>query len=121
MWILYNAAAGNWAGTPVPAPEPLQLWWTSDFQPYLTDDCNTIYFSSNRNDVPGITGPIIYKSTYSGDVRSNPTPEIWSSTFGVGEATLTSDGKKLYFVQVFKESNGGVDSYNADVMVTTRD
>src|SRR3989344_1620027 len=91
MWLLENAKANNFTGTPASAPSPLQVDSYSNFQPFLTEDCNTMYFSTNRGNIPGVIGPAIYKSTRNADnTWTNPTLVIHSK-IGVGEPTLPAD------------------------------
>jgi len=104
--VLKNAAKNNFTGEPQLAPYPINRKTddTVSFQPYLTPDCNTMYFTSNRGDVPS-NGPAIYKSIRITGEWSAPVPVAWSK-IGLGEPTLTDDGKKLFFVQLFKNSKG---------------
>jgi hypothetical protein len=93
---------------------------SADIQPFLTKDCQTMYFSSNRDGVSKI-----YKSTRSGDNWLEPTVVVESKN-GVGEPTLTADGKFLYFVQIFTSDECNVDplsdecKHNADIMFVER-
>ena len=118
MWLLKDAKADNWAGTPALAPAPLQVNSYSNFQPFLTEDCNTMYFSTNRGDISGFLGPAIYKSTRNSD-NSWTTPTIvMYSKIGVGEPTLTADGSRLFFVQLFKDEESN--AYNSDIFYVER-
>ena len=116
MWVLYNAKANNFAGIPEPAPAPLQVNGFANFQPFLTPDCGTIYFTTNRGDIPS-QGPAIYKSDRDREgAWSTPAPVIWSK-IGVGEPTLTQDGNYLFFVQLFKLPDG---SFTTDIFYTQK-
>ncbi len=98
IWVLANAAANNFSGTPEKAQSPLD----TGFQPWLSEDCMTIYFTSNRGDTKS-NGPAIYRSTRTGDTWSMPQLVLQSKT-GVAEATLTSDDKKLFFIQLYQDT-----------------
>jgi Tol biopolymer transport system component len=76
-----------------------------DMQPFLFG--NTLYFSSDKD------GAIkIYKTEKKDRGWSEPEVVI-SSKYGVGEPTLTKDGKYLYFIQIFKDDSG---AHNPDIM-----
>lgn len=81
------------------APSPINHLLTdvTDFQPFLTDDCQTLYFSSTRGEDRLIA---IYKTTREGDSWSEPVVFI-SHPGGVAELSMTSDGDEMIFVQVF--------------------
>lgn len=115
LYVLTNASAGGFAGTPTLAPAPLQVEDYSSFQPWLSEDCNTIIFTSNRGDVPG-PGPAIYRSTRAvNGTWSSPVPIVYSQV-GVGEGTRNANGD-LYFIQLFKNANG---DYTSDIFVAKR-
>ena len=105
IFILKNAKANNFSGTPVPAPAPIQVEGYSNFQPWLTADGMTLYFSTNRGEVPNLYGPQIYRSTRAGDTWTTPTL-VGYSKIGMGEPTLTADGSRLYFIQLFTDGKG---------------
>lgn len=97
-----NAKANGFKGKPEKAPDTL----SSDpgGQPYLTPDCNTLYYSTNLGDTKS-QGPVFYKSTRTGEDKwSKPEPFLWGKV-GVGEWTMTADGK-AFFVQLFKNDKG---------------
>lgn len=93
--------------------EPINLGG-EDYQPFLTEDCQTMYFSSNR----GKGGKLaIYKSKrLNGDHWSEPEKLVWNIE-GVGEPTLTGDGSQLFFVAVNKFEDG---SFNSDIFYVDR-
>ncbi|MBP7216303.1 MAG: PD40 domain-containing protein [Candidatus Omnitrophica bacterium] len=94
---------GVW-GEPVILPEPINSN-ANDMQPFLFG--NTLYFSSDRE------GKLtIYRSALENNTWSKPETVI-SSAHGVGEPTLTADGRFLYFVQIFVNKNGDI---NPDIM-----
>lgn len=118
MWILKDAKANNFTGTPELAPSPLQVNSYSNFQPFLTPDCNTMYFTTNRGDISGIVGPAIYKSTRTLDNSwTNPQVVIYSK-IGVGEPTMPLDGSRLYFVQLLQDRESK--TYNSDIFYVER-
>jgi len=92
--------------------EPINLG-SQDYQPFLTEDCQTMYFSSDRE-----RGKLaIYSSErIEGDKWSEPKKIIWNVE-GVGEPTLTADRKQLFFVAVNKYDDG---SYNSDIFYIKR-
>ena len=118
MWLLKDAKSNNFEGTPEPAPAPLQVDSYANFQPFLTQDCNTMYFSTNRGDIPGIVGPAIYKSTRNPDNTWTTPILVIHSKIGVGEPTLTADGSRLFFVQLFQDPD--TDAYNSDIFYIER-
>ena len=106
IYISRPTAAG-WS-SPVLAPPPINSEGT-DMQPFFHG--NTLYFSSDRD-----TGRMaIYASQRNGDGWTRPAMVV-SSQYGVGEPTLTADGRSLYFAQIFKDGK----RHNMDVMVTER-
>ncbi len=105
MWILKNAKANNFSGTPEPAPAPIQVDGYANFQPWLSADCTTLLFSTNRGNVPGTAGPAIHMSTLSNGQWAAPTL-VGYSKIGIGEGTMTADGSRLYFIQLFSDGKG---------------
>ncbi len=100
LHVLKNAAADGFTSKPVKAPDPV----SQGGQPFLPTGCNDLYFTANFGDVDS-QGPAIYKSMRSGASWSKPVPLLWSK-IGVGEFTFTADGKKAFFVQLFKNDKG---------------
>ena len=86
---------------------------SNDIQPFLTPDCQTMYFTSNRGNKPAT----IYKSNRIGNDKWSEPEIIISSKTGVGEPTLTDDEKTLFFVQILRSDNG---RFNADVLYTEK-
>jgi hypothetical protein len=120
IYVLKNAAVDGWTGTPVMLDNVVNQF--SAFHTWLTPDCQTMYFASNRGDVPsGTIGSAIYKTTKNGNSWTNPELIIYSNN-NVGKPSLTDDGNKLFFVQVFKDDSdilpGAV--FNADIMVVNK-
>jgi hypothetical protein len=98
---------GEWQ-SPVILPAPINSH-SNDLQPFLFG--NVLYFTSDREGKPKI-----YRSVLTNDSRSLPEVVV-SSKHGVGEPTLTVDGKYLCFVQ-FLISNKG--EANPEIMYTER-
>ncbi len=117
MWILKDAKANNFEGTPEFAPAPLQVNSYANFQPWLSEDCNTIYFSTNRGNLP-VQGPAIYTSTRNADDTWTAPTVVAYSKIGVGEPTLTADGKKLFFIQLFEDKDS--DTHTSDMFYVER-
>lgn len=90
----------------------------NDFQPHLVLAGDTLYFTSDR----GGQGSAIFKSRRRAD-GSWMQPEVVISAdpstgaIGVGEPTLTSDGKFLYFVTAYRSKYG---EYDCDIMFIER-
>jgi len=98
---------GQWQN-PVLLPKPINSN-SSDMQPFVFGD--TLYFSSDRD------GKMkIYKSALK-DNKWSPPEVVVSSKHGVGEPTLTRDGKFLYFIQIFVSEQG---EHNTDIMYCER-
>ncbi len=114
LYVLKNAAANGFAGKPRLASAPLNArrGKAQDYQPWLSADCQTIYFSSNRS---GATA--IYVSQRQGEDRWSEPQLVIRSKVAVGEASLTADGQRLFFIQVFTD---GMGSYSADMFYTQR-
>ena len=81
-------------------PAPLNVSTGSSFQPFLTEDCQTMYFTSTRDGQPAI-----YRSQRAVAGWLEPERILWSRN-GVGEPSLPSDERRLYFVQVFLAPDG---------------
>jgi len=104
--VMKNATASNFKGKVELAPYPINAKnknSVSDFQPFLTDDCNTLYFTSDRSG-----GTLaIYKTT-----RQNEQGTKWSKPVkfithpvGVAEVSITADGTEMVFAQLFKRDD----------------
>ena len=109
--LLRNAKAGGFMGATERAPAPINLnSRTNDFQPFLTDDCQTLYFTSDR------AGRLaIYKSQRNGFDWSTPETFV-SHAAGVAELSMTADGDKIAFSQLFWRADGspGTDIWYAE-------
>ena len=87
-------------------PEPINLPENLDLQPFLTDDCQTMYFTSSRGSVISNFPLQIYKSQRLGEFEwsepelfiSYPQPEGMFG--GVGEFSMTRDEKQMVFLEL---------------------
>ncbi|MBI2568399.1 MAG: hypothetical protein HYV63_15360 [Candidatus Schekmanbacteria bacterium] len=115
IFVLENAAAGGWAGVPRRAPAPINAAGmdVSDFQPWLNRTCDELYFTSGRLN----QGPAIFHSLRTEDGGWSDPELVISSRTGVGEASLTGDGRQLFFVQLFEDAHG---NHASDLFVTNR-
>jgi Tol biopolymer transport system component len=82
-------------------PEPINNNGSINIQPFLTSDCQTMYFTSDRDD--GVLK--IYKSTRH-EKGWNKPELIVRSKYGVGSPSLTDDEKTMFFVQAFQSPRG---------------
>ncbi len=85
---------------------------TKDYHPFLTKDCQTMYFTSNRGGKSEI-----YVSERLGEDSWSEPEKVVSGTLVVGEPTLTDDGRYLYFLSGYYDLELG---YEADIMFTER-
>lgn len=90
----------------IPAPINSERSKIHDSQPWLSQDCNTLYFSSTRDNHG--KGPFVYRSKRLGsDPFSWSTPKlVIRSKIGVGEPTLTANQSRIFFTQVFSHPDG---------------
>jgi hypothetical protein len=101
--VIQNYSTG---GTYELAPYPINYDDTEnvvDFQPYLTDDCNTLYFSSSRN--AEVSFFAIYKTIRTETGWSQPEVYL-SHPDGVAEFSMTADGNAISFIQLFWREDG---------------
>ncbi len=87
-------------------PDPINLPENLDLQPFLTDDCQTMYFTSSRGSVISNFPLQVYKSQRLGEFEWSE-PELFISyqqpegVFGgVGEFSMTRDGKQMVFLDL---------------------
>jgi flagellin-like protein len=109
IWMA-EKVAGVWQapvkfGTPINSPG-------EETHPFLTQDQQTMYFSSNRDGILKI-----YKSDRLNAATWDEPQVIISGEIGVGEPTLTSDGKYIYFVNIHTPSVG---SYEGEIYFSER-
>jgi hypothetical protein len=75
-----------------------------NMHPFVTDDCQTMYFSSTRSSAPF---PRVYRSRRQGEFQwSSPELFISKPSGGVGELTMTKDGKEMTFIELQLEGGG---------------
>ena len=87
-------------------PEPINLPGNLELQPFLTDDCQTMYFTSSRGKLINIFPLQVYKSQRLGEFEwsepvlflSYPQPE--GMLGGVGEFSMTRDGNQMVFLEL---------------------
>jgi Tol biopolymer transport system component len=109
IWMAAKAH-DDW-GDPVNLGGPVNTEY-EETQPFVTPDGKNLYFTAvNRQGVPG---PAIFRSTKVGD-RWGAVRLVVSGF--VGEPTLTSDQKTLYFVHLLQKNGQLVD---AEIMLTRR-
>jgi len=102
IMVLRNASAGEFAGQAELAPMPLNssIESAKDSHPWLNTDGSVMYFSSTRNRLGH--GPSIMTSRRASDgTWSEPELVVWDAEYGVGEPSLTADGSKLFYEQVY--------------------
>lgn len=87
-------------------PSPINLPGTQDFQPFLTDDCRTMYFTSGRGS--GATWLAIYRSQRLGPFDWSEPELVVSHPDGVGEFSMSADGRQMAFAQLSRSADGGV-------------
>lgn len=102
---------GEWQ-TPEILPAPINTDG-DDMQTFLFG--NTLYFTSNL--MPEGHPHWIFKSERLGDNSWSEPELVISSQIGVGEPSLTADGKKLYFEQIFTD---GKNNFNPDMLYVER-
>lgn len=79
---------------------------SQNIQPFLTKDCQEMYFASNRGD--GVLK--IFKAGQLADTSWSQPELVIASKHGVGNPSLTADGRYLFFTQIFKSAKGGINS-----------
>ena len=90
----------EFAPAPINSPNP----GVHDSVPWLNRDGTTMYFVSDR-DHRGLGG-WIYRTQRDTQGRWSKPQVILRSKIGVGEPTLTANGRRLFFAQVFRKKNG---------------
>ena len=100
-----NARASGFHGPVQRAPHPINAanWRTvADAQAFLTDDCNTLYFSSDRSG--GMLK--IYRTRRRPDGGWSKPRLFIDAPLPVAEVSITADGRELVFVMVTFTKNG---------------
>lgn len=85
-------------------PAPINDGNSRNMHPFVTDDCQTMYFSSTRSSAPF---PRVYRSRRLGEFQWS-TPELFISraSGGVGEMTMTKDGREMTFIELRLDGAG---------------
>ena len=91
-------------GAPINSP-------SNELQPAFTADGRTMYFTSDRD---RSIGSAIYRASLSDGMWSQPELVMRGI---VGEASLTEDGRYLYFVHILTDAEG---LFDADIWVAER-
>jgi hypothetical protein len=95
--------------------DPINLADTLDLQPFLTDDCQTMYFTSSRGSTATGFPLQVYKSERLGDFEwsepalfvSHPQPDEEAGIYGgVGEFSMTRDGQQMVFLELTITADG---------------
>ena len=84
-----------------------------NIQPFLTSDCQEMYFSSTRDG----GNMKIFKSKRLGEEAWAKPELVAKSQIAVGEPTLTDDGQTMFFVQIFRSPEGVL---NTDIFYVER-
>jgi hypothetical protein len=92
-------------------PAPINTPNSSDFQSFLTDDCQTMYFTSTRGKRVSEFPLQVYKTERLGEFDWSE-PELFISfpddmTGGVGEFTMTRDGRQMVFLELIITEKDG--------------
>jgi len=87
---------------------------SQNIQPFLMPDCETMYFTSDRKQR---WVNAIYMSNRVGENGWSEPELVAESKVGVGEPTLTDNGKTMFFVVAFKSPRRDL---NADIYYTER-
>jgi hypothetical protein len=103
IMVLKNAKANGFSGTPIEAPAPINSGdpQIRESQPWLSRDCQILYFTSGRLG----TNAIFKSERIDEDTWSEPTPIVYGTKYGVGEPSLTHDGKegaRLFYEQIIR-------------------
>ena len=90
--------------------EPINLPEEQDFQPFLTDDCQTMYFTSTRDRIQSMFPFQVYRSNRL-DEFTWSEPELFVSfpkdiLGGVGEFTMTRDLKQMVYLELIITKEG---------------
>jgi len=87
-------------------PAPVNAPGSRDFQPFLTDDCQTMYFTSTRAAGGGIFPFQVYRTRRSGEFQWSEPELFISHPDGVGEFSMTADGKEVVFIELSRVAGG---------------
>ena len=110
LCVMRNAAASNFQGKVELAPYPVNardVEAVQDSQAFLTDDCNTLYITSNRDHLDIDLIQIYRLRRLDEDGYRWSEPELFiSNPTPIAELSMTADGAELVFAQVFWREDG---------------
>jgi hypothetical protein len=86
-------------------PPPINQPGSQNMHPFLTDDCQTMYFTSTRG--PSNMFSIqVFRSRRSGDLDWS-VPELFvTDPGGVGEFSMTKNGREAVFIELRQDGSG---------------
>lgn len=90
---------------------------TVDYQPFLTDDCQTLYFTSSRGAAGGSLPQQIYRATRAGEFAWNEPVLVIAHPDGAGEFSMSRAGDKMVFVELTRVPGGG---FRTDMYYSSR-
>lgn len=105
MGVLKSAKANNWDGqVEVNPASPINGGGSGaqNMQPWLSPDCDIMYFTSTRQEGK----PGIYMSKRNSDGSWGEATLVIKSKIGVGEPVLPKDMQRLYLSQYIMNSQG---------------
>jgi len=117
LCVMRRAAESNFQGEVELAPYPVNardVEAVQDSQAFLTDDCNTLYITSNRDNLDVDLIQIYRLRRLDEDGYQWSEPELFiSNPTPIAELSMTADGTELIFAQVFWRDDGtpGIDIY----------
>ncbi|HEC23290.1 MAG TPA: hypothetical protein ENI95_10285 [Chloroflexi bacterium] len=117
LCIMRNAAASNFQGEVELAPYPVNARdyeAVQDSQAFLTDDCQTLYITSNRGNLDLDLIQIYRLRRLDEEGYQWSEPELFiSNPTPIAELSMTADGRELTFAQIFWREDGtpGIDIY----------
>ena len=97
IWMYKNGVVSR---VPPPINGP-----SFDYQPFLTDDCQTMYFTSNRGSGGAGLPFWVYRATRSASGWNEPTLFI-SHPDSVGELTISANHRRMVFVELTRVPDG---------------
>ncbi len=115
LCVMENAAAQDFQGEFILAPYPInaEAYETvQDSQAFLTDDCMTLYITSDRAQIGNLDIYRLERLAPEGQQWSAPQLFISNET-PIAELSMTADGRELIFAQIFWREDGspGIDIY----------
>ncbi|RMG85748.1 MAG: hypothetical protein D6712_08925 [Chloroflexi bacterium] len=115
LCIMRDAAAQDFQGEITLAPYPINAEpyeEIQDSQAFLTDDCMTLYITSDRAERGNIDIYRLERLDEEGQQWSEPQLFISNET-PIAELSMTADGRELIFAQIFWRDDGspGIDIY----------